>query len=132
MSTSESSHSSMSSMSSSMTSSSSMGASNSSSSTSESHGSSQHVLSTLSLPSNATSIRPDITDNFTCKDKIYGYYADVENECQVFHVCLPVTYPDGKAKTFRWSFVCPEETIFSQVRKKLLHDVFVILIYDIF
>jgi len=72
-------------------------------------------LGTLTLPSNATSIRSDITDNFSCANKTYGYYADVENDCQIFHVCLPVTYADGRENTFRWSFICPEETIFSQV-----------------
>ncbi|XP_068149031.1 probable serine/threonine-protein kinase kinX [Drosophila tropicalis] len=70
--------------------------------------------STLTLPSNATSIRADITDNFSCTNKTYGYYADVENDCQIFHVCLPVTYADGKENIFRWSFICPEETIFNQ------------------
>lgn len=73
------------------------------------------LMSTLTLPSNATSIRADITDNFSCDDRTYGYYADVENDCQIFHVCLPVTYADGKENTFRWSFICPEETVFSQV-----------------
>lgn len=77
------------------------------------------IMSTLSLPSNATSIRADITDGFSCENKIYGYYADVENDCQIFHVCLPVTYADGKENTFRWSFICPEETIFSQVTNHL-------------
>ncbi|EDW58280.2 uncharacterized protein Dvir_GJ15463 [Drosophila virilis] len=72
------------------------------------------LAGTLTLPSNATSIRADITDNFSCANKSYGYYADVENDCQIFHVCLPVTYADGKENTFRWSFICPEETIFSQ------------------
>ncbi|KAH8301166.1 hypothetical protein KR018_004672 [Drosophila ironensis] len=71
-------------------------------------------LGTLTLPSNATSIRADITDNFSCANKTYGYYADVENDCQIFHVCLPVTYADGRENTFRWSFICPEDTIFSQ------------------
>nr|NP_001246598.1 uncharacterized protein Dmel_CG12009, isoform B [Drosophila melanogaster]AFH04269.1 uncharacterized protein Dmel_CG12009, isoform B [Drosophila melanogaster] len=71
-------------------------------------------MGTLTLPSNATSIRSDITDNFSCVNKTYGYYADVENDCQIFHVCLPVTYADGRENTFRWSFICPEETIFSQ------------------
>ncbi|KAH8297703.1 hypothetical protein KR054_005973 [Drosophila jambulina] len=71
-------------------------------------------LGTLTLPSNATSIRADITDNFSCSNKTYGYYADVENDCQIFHVCLPVTYADGRENTFRWSFICPEDTIFSQ------------------
>lgn len=70
----------------------------------------------LELPSNATSIRAEITDNFSCENRGYGYYADVENECQIFHVCLPVMYPEErKERTFRWSFICPEETVFSQV-----------------
>lgn len=34
---------------------------------------------------------------------------------QIFHVCLPVTYPDGPSRDFRWSFICPEETTFNQV-----------------
>ncbi|XP_055325050.1 uncharacterized protein LOC129579221 [Sitodiplosis mosellana] len=71
-------------------------------------------LSRLTLPSNATSIRSDITDNFSCRGRSYGYYADVENDCQIFHVCLPVTYPDGQERQFRWSFICPEETTFNQ------------------
>lgn len=78
----------------------------------------QQRMSRLSLPSNATSIRSDISDNFSCNEKAYGYYADIDNDCQVFHVCLPVTYPDGKEQRFRWSFICPEETTFNQVRKK--------------
>lgn len=69
----------------------------------------------LTLPSNATSIRTDISDSFYCDGRDYGYYADVENDCQIFHVCLPVTYSDGRNQTFRWSFICPEETIFNQV-----------------
>uniref|UniRef100_A0A1A9V546 Chitin-binding type-2 domain-containing protein n=1 Tax=Glossina austeni TaxID=7395 RepID=A0A1A9V546_GLOAU len=72
------------------------------------------IISTLNLPSNATSIRADITDGFSCRNRTYGYYADVDNDCQIFHVCLPVSYADGKESTFRWSFICPEETVFSQ------------------
>lgn len=72
-------------------------------------------MSRLTLPSNATSIRSDITDTFSCAGRRYGYYADVENDCQIFHVCLPVTYPDGQERQFRWSFICPEETTFNQV-----------------
>lgn len=75
------------------------------------------MLPPLELPSNATSIRAEITDTFSCENRGYGYYADVENECQIFHVCLPVMYDDveRKERTFRWSFICPEETVFSQV-----------------
>ncbi|XP_033607594.1 U-scoloptoxin(01)-Cw1a-like [Cryptotermes secundus] len=68
----------------------------------------------LGLPSNATSIRSEITDSFSCESRIYGYYADVDNECQLFHVCLPVQFADGKEKIFKWSFICPEETVFNQ------------------
>ncbi|XP_066158480.1 U-scoloptoxin(01)-Cw1a-like isoform X1 [Euwallacea fornicatus] len=68
----------------------------------------------LTLPSNATSIRTDISDSFSCDGRDYGYYADVENECQLFHVCLPIKYQDGRSQMFRWSFICPEETVFNQ------------------
>ncbi|KAF2904203.1 hypothetical protein ILUMI_01972 [Ignelater luminosus] len=68
----------------------------------------------LTLPSNATSIRLDITDSFSCEGREYGYYADIENDCQIFHVCLPVRYSDGRNQTFRWSFICPDDTIFNQ------------------
>ncbi|MPC10643.1 hypothetical protein E2C01_003282 [Portunus trituberculatus] len=45
--------------------------------------------------------------SFSCQDRPYGYYADVEAECQVFHIC------NNNAK---WSFRCPNQTLFNQVR----------------
>ncbi|XP_060808695.1 uncharacterized protein LOC106139704 [Amyelois transitella] len=69
---------------------------------------------TLNLPANATSIRENITDTFSCENRTYGYYADVDNECQLFHVCLPSQTPSGRNITYRWSFICPGETIFNQ------------------
>ncbi|XP_032683642.1 uncharacterized protein LOC116849991 isoform X2 [Odontomachus brunneus] len=63
----------------------------------------------LLLPDNATLIRENIVDTFSCQDRIYGYYADMENECQVFHVCLPQA-----RGAIRWSFICPSETVFNQ------------------
>ncbi|KAM3955610.1 uncharacterized protein ACR2FA_010477 [Aphomia sociella] len=68
----------------------------------------------LNLPANATSIRENITDTFSCENRTYGYYADVDNDCQVFHVCLPSQTPSGRNVTYRWSFICPNETIFNQ------------------
>lgn len=36
------------------------------------------------LPADSESIRPNIIDSqFKCDEKEPGYYADVENECQV-------------------------------------------------
>merc|ERR1712029_1302520 len=45
---------------------------------------------------------------------VYGYYADVANECQIFHICYPVTYADGIEEMLKWSFICPAGTIFDQ------------------
>ncbi|KAF9420684.1 hypothetical protein HW555_003231 [Spodoptera exigua] len=69
---------------------------------------------TLNLPANASSIRENITDTFSCENRTYGYYADVDNDCQVFHVCLPSQTPSGRNVTYRWSFICPNETVFNQ------------------
>ncbi|XP_063985992.1 uncharacterized protein LOC135167070 [Diachasmimorpha longicaudata] len=63
----------------------------------------------LRLPNNATAIRENIVDTFSCEGRIYGYYADVDNECQIFHVCIP-----QKNGAIRWSFICPESTVFNQ------------------
>ncbi|KFM67657.1 hypothetical protein X975_15305, partial [Stegodyphus mimosarum] len=47
------------------------------------------------------------TTNFRCEDQIYegGLYADVEAQCQVYHVCH-----DGRKD----SFLCGKGTIFNQ------------------
>ncbi|XP_034241934.1 uncharacterized protein LOC117645707 [Thrips palmi] len=70
----------------------------------------------LGLPSNATSIRAGemLSERFSCAGRHYGYYADPDNDCQLFHVCLPVQFDDGRGAMYKWSFVCPEETIFNQ------------------
>ncbi|CAG7787168.1 unnamed protein product [Allacma fusca] len=43
---------------------------------------------------------------FTCKDRIPGYYADPETQCQVWHWCV-----QGGQK---YSFLCPNGTVFNQ------------------
>ncbi|CAH0553167.1 unnamed protein product [Brassicogethes aeneus] len=43
--------------------------------------------------------------NFNCREVDSGYYADLETDCQVFHIC-----EDGK----KISFLCPNGTIFQQ------------------
>ncbi|KAF5304764.1 hypothetical protein FQA39_LY09541 [Lamprigera yunnana] len=68
----------------------------------------------LTLPSNATSIRSEITDSFSCEGRSYGYYADTENDCQIFHVCMPFVYSDSRRQMFKWSFICPDDTVFNQ------------------
>ena len=51
---------------------------------------------------------------FSCEDRIYGYYANVELDCHIFHVCEPVTYADGTTTTLQHNFFCPNQTIFDQ------------------
>ena len=46
--------------------------------------------------------------------RAYGYYADPTTNCQVFHICLG----DGDIK---WSFLCPNQTIFNQVKFMIIY-----------
>jgi len=49
--------------------------------------------------------------SFTCEDKPKdGLYADVETQCQVFHLCRTIS---GEL-TLESSFVCPPGTVFNQ------------------
>ena len=41
---------------------------------------------------------------------IPGYYADSEAECQAFHICSA----DGQGGLTKYSFLCPNGTIFNQ------------------
>lgn len=46
-----------------------------------------------------------------------GMFADVNNDCQVFHFCVETGRPDGSGYDLRqYSFFCGEGTIFDQVR----------------
>merc|ERR1712027_181321 len=48
---------------------------------------------------------------FACDGQIDGgYYADEEVECQVFHICTA----DGAGGLAKYSFLCPNGTIFNQ------------------
>jgi len=48
---------------------------------------------------------------FTCEDKVTGgYYADMEADCQLFHVCVQVS--EYEFQDFH--FLCPNDTVFDQ------------------
>ncbi|CAG2167252.1 unnamed protein product, partial [Oppiella nova] len=49
---------------------------------------------------------PEIRESFSCENRDYGYYTDIDNNCQVFHVCVPPAQ--------QFSFFCPNTTIFDQ------------------
>ncbi|XP_018023174.1 U-scoloptoxin(01)-Cw1a-like [Hyalella azteca] len=69
------------------------------------------------LPDGADSILKarTFTQNFDCADRRYGYYADTDNDCQIFHVCLPIEDDAGQiVETAHFSFICGNQTIFDQ------------------
>jgi hypothetical protein len=60
-------------------------------------------------------ISAPVAQEFTCVDRPYGYYADINNACEVFHICLPIEDNAGAIIDFaQWSFVCGNQTIFDQ------------------
>lgn len=36
-----------------------------------------------------------LPSDFSCNDRPFGYYADVDHGCRAFHVCMPVYDEDG-------------------------------------
>jgi hypothetical protein len=34
---------------------------------------------------------------------------------QLFHICHPVTLADGEETMYKWTFICPNQTVFDQV-----------------
>ena len=51
--------------------------------------------------------------SFSCSGLIFGgYYADPEQECQAYHVCL--RDPLDQESLYPVSFLCPNGTIFNQ------------------
>ncbi|CAM1321510.1 Uncharacterised protein g7807 [Pycnogonum litorale] len=55
---------------------------------------------------------------FSCRGLPYGYYADMENDCRIFHLCVPpIRLPPGYRQSnmvFMYSFMCASQTIFDQ------------------
>ena len=70
-----------------------------------------------------TLLNSPLQSNFKCEGKAYGYYADVDNNCQVFHICLPIENDAGEViETAHWSFICGNQTIFDQATLTCNHE----------
>ena len=50
------------------------------------------------LPADAETILSSvpISESFSCEGQPYGYYADTDNNCEIFHICLPVENDVGE------------------------------------
>ena len=69
----------------------------------------------LGLPIGSTKILGEKIDtSFDCTGRTYGYYADVKNQCKVYHVCSPKTDEYGVKFYEHYSFVCAEGLLFDQ------------------
>jgi len=69
----------------------------------------------LGLSSGATQrVSKDIVTTFTCQGKKYGYYADIDNNCHIYHVCHPSKTEFGVDRFTHYSFFCNDGTIFDQ------------------
>ena len=70
---------------------------------------------TMSIPGTPGQDYPILSEvpdsSFSCEGRVEGgYYADVESQCQPFHICAN----DGN-QLVKFSFLCPNGTLFSQV-----------------
>merc|ERR1712002_355425 len=62
--------------------------------------------------------------SFDCDGRPYGYYADVANDCRIFHICQPIEDDAGEVvTTHQYSFFCGNQTIFSQDSLTCAHPV---------
>ncbi|KAG7156555.1 uncharacterized protein LOC121853471 [Homarus americanus] len=56
-----------------------------------------------------------VVQGFSCEGRPYGYYADVDNACRLFHVCVPIYDDQGQITTVdQFTFMCGNQTMFSQ------------------
>ena len=53
-----------------------------------------------------------LSTNFRCENA--GYFADVDNNCQIFHICDAQTNPSGQTELRQYTFACGNQTIFNQ------------------
>lgn len=51
--------------------------------------------SAYQLPYGVELLQRQIVNTFSCAGRPYGYYADVDNDCEIFHVCMPVRDDQG-------------------------------------
>ncbi|KAK8746223.1 hypothetical protein OTU49_017310 [Cherax quadricarinatus] len=71
--------------------------------------------SAYQLPAGVELFRSQVITSFSCAGRPYGYYADVANDCSIFHICYPINDEFGNIlEDAQFSFICGNQTIFSQ------------------
>ncbi|XP_064095591.1 uncharacterized protein LOC135207681, partial [Macrobrachium nipponense] len=54
---------------------------------------------------------------FSCDGKEFGYYSDVESNCQQYHVCNPVNFGNGHVKYYKYSFSCSDAMRWDPIKR---------------
>ena len=67
------------------------------------------------LPDGADLLVGSVKTNFACPQNAVGYFADTDNNCQIFHVCNTIVEEDGTVETQQYSFLCGNQTVFNQL-----------------
>ncbi|KAH7951971.1 uncharacterized protein LOC119393927 [Rhipicephalus sanguineus] len=75
----------------------------------------KHIMAKHAVTaSNGHSVLKAPPSNFSCEGRQYGYYADVELDCEYFHVCTVSIGSEGQRVFVKHSFRCDEGTFFDQ------------------
>ena len=75
---------------------------------------------TYSLPSGVEEFAPTAVTSFRCNEQ-GGYFADVETQCKLFHVCLPQELANGSRQVSQFTFACGNQTVFNQFSLTCAH-----------
>ncbi|XP_064467586.1 uncharacterized protein LOC135378461 [Ornithodoros turicata] len=65
------------------------------------------------LPDGVEFLVGSVKTSFQCPAR-NGYFADVDNNCQIFHVCNTIPKEDGSVEVQQYSFLCGNQTVFNQ------------------
>ncbi|GFS42302.1 chitin-binding type-2 domain-containing protein [Nephila pilipes] len=65
------------------------------------------------LPEGAELLVGPVRSTFQCFAN--GYYADTDNNCQIFHICSSTDSVDGTRTQMQYSFLCGNQTVFNQL-----------------
>ncbi|XP_077563084.1 uncharacterized protein LOC144178828 [Haemaphysalis longicornis] len=63
----------------------------------------------------ADAVNAGLESSFSCKARPYGFYADPEHGCRIFHICNPQLI-DGETVTNQFTYDCPAGEQFDQLR----------------
>ncbi|OQR72318.1 hypothetical protein BIW11_03791 [Tropilaelaps mercedesae] len=69
----------------------------------------------VDLPSGSELLVDQLETSFHCPDA-YGYFADEDHQCRIFHICNPM-----ETGMQHYSFVCGNQTVFDQLTLSCSH-----------